>query len=317
MKIVALAGGVGGAKLADGLYRALPPDHLTVVVNTGDDFNLFGLRICPDLDTVCYTLAEKSNPATGWGLRDETFTTLSEIGFLNGPTWFHLGDTDLATHLVRTQKIGEGLSLSKVTSDLCSIWGINAVILPMSDEPVATIVHTKESGDLAFQDYFVRLSSQPKVTGFTINGIDTARPAPGVLESIESADAVVFCPSNPWVSIAPILTVKGIQEALKSKPVVVAVSPLIGGQALKGPAAKMFLEMGWQPSARAVAEQYRGTINSFFLDTVDAADCDVIRQWGIIPRATDIVMKDIAGRIRLANELLDFISIQLGGMRHL
>lgn len=316
MKIVALAGGVGGAKLADGLYRALPAGQLTVVVNTGDDFTHFGLRICPDLDTVCYTVADKSNPVTGWGIREETFTTLSEISFLDGPTWFHLGDKDLATHLVRTQKMAEGLCLSQVTSAFCETWGINATILPMSDDPVATIVHTKESGDLAFQEYFVRRSSQPIVTGFTFNGIETARPAPGVLESIEAADAVVFCPSNPWVSIAPILAVKGIQEAVKKKPIVAAVSPLIGGQALKGPAAKMFLELGWQPSARAVVEQYRGIINSFFLDTMDASDCDEIRQWGIIPITTDIVMKDIAGRIRLANEMLEYISIQLGGMRH-
>lgn len=316
MKIVALAGGVGGAKLADGLYRLLPANHLTVIVNTGDDFTHLGLWICPDLDTVCYTLSEKANSLTGWGLRDETFTSLSEVSILNGPTWFRLGDKDLATHLVRTQRLNEGVCLSRITSDFCDTWGIRANVLPMSDDPVATIVHTKENGDLAFQEYFVRLGCQPVVTGFDFAGIETAGPAPGVLESIDSADAIVFCPSNPWVSIAPILAVKGIREAIQKKMVILAVSPLIGGRAVKGPAAKMFLEMGWQPSARAVADHYRGIVNSFFLDTIDAADCDAIRQWGIIPFVTDIVMTDIAGRVRLANELLDFISLQLGGMRH-
>ncbi|HWQ03885.1 MAG TPA: 2-phospho-L-lactate transferase [Longilinea sp.] len=316
MKIVALAGGVGGAKLADGLYRSLPAGQFTVIVNTGDDFNHFGLRICPDLDTVCYTLAEKANPATGWGLREETFTTLAEVSSLNGPTWFRLGDKDLATHLVRTQSISEGVSLSKVTIALCESLGIHAAVLPMSDDPVATIVHTKESGDLAFQEYFVRLECQPQVSGFDFMGIETAKPAPGVLEAIDAADAIVFCPSNPWVSIAPILAVKGIRDAVQKKAVIVAVSPLIGGKTIKGPAAKMFLELGWQPSARAVVEQYRGTINSFFLDTLDASDCDAIRQWGIIPYVTNIVMNDIPGRIRLAKEMLDFISNQSGGMRH-
>ncbi len=316
MKIVALAGGVGGAKLADGLYRLLPANHLTVIVNTGDDFTHIGLRICPDLDTVCYTLSDKANPLTGWGLRDESYAALSAISVLNGPTWFRLGDKDLATHLVRTQRLNDGDCLSTIMADYCETWGIHAAVLPMSDDPVATIVHTKENGDLAFQDYFVRLGCQPVVTGFDFDGIETARPAPGVLEAIEAADAIILCPSNPWVSIAPILVINGIREAIQKKPVIVAVSPLIGGHAIKGPAAKMFLEMGWQPSALAVAEQYHGLINSFFVDTRDAADCDAISQWGIIPLVTDIVMNDIAGRIRLANEMLDYISIQLGGMRH-
>ncbi|TLN25230.1 2-phospho-L-lactate transferase [bacterium] len=315
MKIVALAGGVGGAKLADGLSRVLPAGDLTVVVNTGDDFTHLGLRICPDLDTVCYTLAELANPVTGWGRAGETFAALAEISALNGPAWFRLGDRDLGTHLVRTQRLLTGERLSQVTRAFCLSWGVRAAVLPMSDDPVATIVKTRDNGDLAFQEYFVKLFCQPVVTGFQFEGIEQARPAPGVLEAIEAADGIVFCPSNPWVSIAPILAVSGIREAIQKKSRVVAVSPLIGGQALKGPAAKMFAELGWQPSARAVAEQYRDIVKLFMLDSADQADCEAISQWGIIPYVADILMNDIAGRVRLANLALDLLSNQLGGMQ--
>lgn len=314
MKIVALAGGVGGAKLADGLHRILPAGDLAIIVNTGDDFTHLGLKICPDLDTVCYTLAGKANPVTGWGRKGETFAALSGISELGGPAWFRLGDKDLGTHLVRTQRLLEGESLSEITRSFCSAWGIRATVLPMSDDPVATIVHSRDQGNLAFQEYFVRLMCQPAVTGFHFDGIERARPAPGVLEAIEAADAVVLCPSNPWVSIAPILAVRGVRDAIQKKAVV-AVSPLIGGQALKGPAAKMFAELGWQPSARAVAEQYRDFTSVFMLDSSDETDCEAIRQWGIIPYGTDIFMKDTAGRIRLAKETIALISEQLGGMQ--
>ncbi|GAP14707.1 LPPG:FO 2-phospho-L-lactate transferase [Longilinea arvoryzae] len=313
MKIAALAGGVGGAKLADGLYRTLPAGDLTVIVNTGDDFTHLGLKICPDLDTVCYTLAGKANPSTGWGRSGETYTALSEISSLEGPDWFRLGDRDLGTHLVRTQRMREGSSLSQITRAFCASWGIHATILPMSDDIIATIVHTRNHGSLNFQEYFVKLHCQPEVVGFQFDGIGMAKPAPGVIEAIESADAIVLCPSNPWVSIAPILTVKGVREAIRPK-FVLSVSPLIGGQALKGPAAKMFSELGWQPSAQAVAEQYRDFLNVFLLDPADRADCDAIRQWGIISYVTDVIMKDIPDRIRLANEILDLINQRLGGM---
>lgn len=312
MKIVALAGGVGGAKLADGLYRALPAGHLTVIVNTCDDFSHLGLRICPDLDTVCYTLAGMASQSTGWGREGESFAALDEVIALGGPDWFRLGDRDLGTHLVRTQRLQNGEPLSKITSDFCARWGIYATVLPMSNDPVATIVHTRQDGDLAFQEYFVRLKCQPEVTGFSFHGIDLTSPAPGVLEAIKAADAVVICPSNPWVSIAPILALSGLRKALQEKSIVMAVSPLIGGQALKGPAAKMFTELGWQPSAKAVANQYRDFLKTFLLDNADGDDCDAIRQWGIIPYATDIFMADIPGRIRLANEILGLISNQLG-----
>lgn len=315
MKIVALAGGVGGAKLADGLARILPAGDLTVIVNTGDDFTHLGLKICPDLDTVCYTLAEKANPHTGWGRADESFHALEAISDLGGPAWFHLGDRDLGTHLVRTQALREGKTLSEVTRGFCATWGVKATILPMSDDPVATILHTRDLGELAFQEYFVKLACQPIVTGLHFEGIERARPAPGVLEAIHAADGIILCPSNPWVSIAPILAIQGVRAAIQAKTRVVAVSPLIGGQAVKGPAAKIFAELGWQPSARAVAAQYQDFLRVLMLDPADQTDCDAIHQWGIIPYVTDILMKNIADRVRLARETLDLILNQLGGMQ--
>ena len=313
MKIVALAGGVGGAKLADGFYRLLPAGDLTVIVNTGDDFYHLGLRICPDLDTVCYTLAGLANPSTGWGRIDESFTTLDSVASLNGPVWFQLGDKDLGTHLVRTELLRSGKPLSEVVRQFCDTWGVQANIYPMSNDPVATIVHTRDYGNLPFQDYFVRMHCSPEVTGFSFDGIQKAVPAPGVLSALEAADLIVICPSNPWVSIAPILAVPGIRDVVKSKRSVVAVSPLVGGQALKGPAAKMFSELGWKPSALAVANYYRDILKSFVLDFVDQGDCEEIRQWGIISYVTDTIMKDIPGRIRLANTILNLASQHHGG----
>ncbi|MBE3117592.1 MAG: 2-phospho-L-lactate transferase, partial [Candidatus Atribacteria bacterium] len=207
MKIVALAGGVGGAKLADGLAQLLPPENLTIVVNTGDDFEHLGLYISPDLDTVCYTLAGLVNPETGWGRREETFHVLENLQKLGGPDWFHLGDRDLATHIERTRRLREGQPLSQITRDFCHAWGVRQPVLPMSDQPVRTMLDTTEDGELAFQEYFVHRKCEPKVKGFRFAGIEMARPAPGVLEMIEQADAVVVCPSNPWVSIDPILAV--------------------------------------------------------------------------------------------------------------
>ena len=206
MKIVALAGGVGGAKLAHGLAQILPPEDLTVIVNTGDDFEHYGLYISPDLDTVCYTLAGLANPKTGWGRKNETWQAIENAKVLGGPDWFNLGDQDLGTHLERTRRMKAGQTLSQITRDFCKAWGIGPTVLPMSDQPVRTIVETDE-GELAFQEYFVHRRCEPKVKGFRFEGIDTAEAAPGALEAIEAADAVVICPSNPWVSIDPILAV--------------------------------------------------------------------------------------------------------------
>ncbi len=209
VKVVALAGGVGGAKLADGLAQVLPAEDLSVIVNTGDDFEHLGLYIAPDLDTVCYTLAGLANPETGWGRVDESWDAIASLEVLGGPTWFRLGDRDLATHLERTRLLKEGLPLSAVVSRFSAAWGVRPHVIPMSDQPVRTIVRTDE-GDLAFQEYFVHRHCDPAVKGFEFRGIESARPAPGALDALEAADLVVFCPSNPWVSIAPILAIPGM-----------------------------------------------------------------------------------------------------------
>jgi len=271
MKIVALAGGVGGAKLAHGLAQVLSPDDLTVIVNTGDDFEHYGLYMCPDLDTVCYTLAGMANPDTGWGRVNETWNTIENISKLGGPDWFRLGDQDMGTHLERTRRLKEGQTLSQITKDFCKAWGVEQTILPMSDEPVRTIVKTEE-GDLTFQEYFVHRRCEPRVKGFQFEGVDLAEPAPGVGEAIRSAEAVIICPSNPWVSIDPILQVVALTPTLpqreRGKPIV-AVSPIIGGQTVKGPAAKMYRELGIEPSALAVAKHYCDWVTRFVFDEID------------------------------------------------
>jgi LPPG:FO 2-phospho-L-lactate transferase len=303
MKIVALAGGVGGAKLTDGLALLLPSENLTVIVNTGDDFEHLGLYISPDLDTICYTLAGLDNPEVGWGRRAETFQVLENIQKLNGPNWFRLGDRDLATHIERTRRLREGQMLSHITRDFCRAWGVHQLILPMSDQPVCTMVDTFEVGELAFQEYFVHRKCEPKVKGFRFVGIEKARPAPGVLEAIARADAIVVCPSNPWVSIDPILAVAGIRPSLSAK-LVVAVSPIIAGQAVKGPAAKMYNELGIQPSALAVAQHYDNILSGYVLDNLDAN----LAQNMVIPtRVTDILMKNQDERRRLAQDVLNLI----------
>ncbi|HRK90539.1 MAG TPA: 2-phospho-L-lactate transferase [Anaerolineales bacterium] len=301
MKIVALAGGVGGAKLADGLAQILPPEDLTVIVNTGDDFEHLGLTICPDIDTVCYTLAGLANPETGWGRAGETWNTIANVEKLGGPAWFRLGDQDIATHLERTRRLKEGQSLSQVTRDFCKAWGIQPTVLPMSDSPVRTMVDSDE-GELAFQEYFVHRQCQPRVRGFRFDGVEVAEPAPGAKEALKSADAVVFCPSNPWVSIDPILKVIKNMD----KPVV-AVSPIIGGKTVKGPAAKMYAELGIEPSALAVANHYRTILAGFVLDNADSNIESVIKDLKIKTLVTDTLMNQPADRKRLANDVLFFI----------
>lgn len=304
MKVIALAGGVGGAKLADGLAQALPPDDLTVIVNIGDDFEHLGLHISPDLDTVCYTLAELANPETGWGRTGETWNVFEELQALGGPDWFQLGDKDLATHLERTRRLKAGESLSRITADFCKGWGIGPRVLPVSDDRIPTIVMTDE-GDLAFQDYFVARRCEPKVTGFVFEGVLQAKPAPGVIESIEQADLVVICPSNPWVSIDPILAVPGVREVV-SKKKVVAVSPIIGGKAVKGPAAKMYMELEIKPSAKATAYHYGNLLAGFVLDSMDQAESEHISSPTL---NTDTIMKSSQDRFRLAEEVLAFAKI--------
>ena len=302
MKIVALAGGVGGAKLAHGLAQILPPEDLTVIVNTGDDFEHYGLYICPDLDTVCYTLAGLANAETGWGRAAETWNVIENAKRLGGPGWFNLGDQDLGTHLERTRRLNAGDSLSRITRDFCRVWGVEHTVLPMSDQPVRTMVDTDDEGELAFQEYFVHRRCEPRVKGFRFEGVDVAEPAPGTREAIQSADAVVICPSNPWVSVDPILKViKKIE-----KPVY-AVSPIIGGQTVKGPAAKMYRELGIEPSALAVANHYQGLLNGFVIDTLDAELKESVRGLNMRVCVTNTLMKSHDDRMQLAKEVLDFI----------
>ena len=305
MKIVAFAGGVGGAKLAHGLAQILPAEDLTVIVNTGDDFAHYGLYICPDLDTVCYTLAGLANPETGWGRVKETWNVIENASRLGGPRWFNLGDQDLGTHLERTRRMKEGQTLSQITKDFSHAWGIKHVVLPMSDQPVQTIVETEE-GDLAFQEYFVHRRCEPRVRGFRFEGVESALSAPGAREAIEAADAVVICPSNPWVSIDPILRVLKRIE----KPVL-AVSPIIGGNTVKGPAAKMYLELGIEPSALAVARHYCDLITRFVLDEVDRQLEGEIRRLNMRTLVTNTLMNSHDDRKRLAMDILSFLGTDL------
>jgi LPPG:FO 2-phospho-L-lactate transferase len=301
MKIVALAGGVGGAKLAHGLAQILPPEGLTVVVNTGDDFEHYGLYICPDLDTVCYTLAGLANPDTGWGRVNESWKVIENASKLGGPDWFRLGDQDLGTHLERTRRLKGGDSLSQITKDFCKAWNIKHTVLPMSDQPVRTIVETEE-GDLAFQEYFVYRRCEPRVRGFRFEGADRAEAVPGAREAIQSADAIVICPSNPWVSIDPILRVLP-----KIERPVYAISPIIGGETIKGPAAKMYRELGIEPSAVAVANHYLGLATGFVLDAVDAQLNESVRGLNMRTLVTNTLMKSHDNRRQLAIELLKFV----------
>jgi LPPG:FO 2-phospho-L-lactate transferase len=300
MKVIALAGGVGGAKLAHGLAQILPPEDLTVIVNTGDDFEHYGLYICPDLDTVCYTLAGLANPETGWGRSDESWTVIENAKKLGGPAWFNLGDRDLGTHLERTRRLKEGQCLSEITRDFCRAWGIEHMVLPMTNQYVHTIVETDES-DLDFQEYFVHRRCEPRVKGFRFDGVELAKPAPGAREALAGADAVIICPSNPWVSIDPILRVL---SPFLSGVRVFAISPIIGGETVKGPAAKMYRELGIEPSALAVANHYRGLLTGFVLDKVDVLFAKEIQVKTLV---TDTIMKSIEDRRRLAQDVLTWI----------
>jgi LPPG:FO 2-phospho-L-lactate transferase len=302
VKILALAGGVGGAKLAHGLAQILPPEDLTVIVNTGDDFEHLGLYISPDLDTVCYTLAGLANPETGWGRADETWNAMANLKRLGAPDWFNLGDNDLATHVERTRRLKEGKTLSEVTREFCAAWGIRHTVLPMSNDPVRTIVETDE-GDLPFQEYFVHRKCEPRVKAFRFEGLETASPAPGTREAIQLAEAILVCPSNPWVSVDPILRVLRLPSPVPRPPSIVAVSPIIGGKTVKGPAAKMFAELGIEPSALAVAEHYENFLTGIVVDSVDSELAKRIR---IPTLVTDTLMNSIASRVQLAQKTIHF-----------
>ena len=301
-RVVLLAGGVGGARLADGLARVLPPDRLTVVVNTGDDFRHLGLTICPDLDTVTYMLAGVNNDETGWGRAGESWRALDEVARLGGPAWFRLGDLDLATHLARSHWLDEGESLTAVTRRLCTSFGIAPAVLPMCDQPAPTLIVTDGGEVLPFQTWFVRERWQPVVRRVALP--EDARATAAVIRALEAADVVVIAPSNPFVSIDPILNVYPIRALIEDVPrAVVAVSPIIAGQALKGPAAKMMGELGLEASAAAVAGYYGHLIDGFVYDQQDAG---MAAEDGLALLCADTVMRDAAGRERLAREVLGF-----------
>jgi LPPG:FO 2-phospho-L-lactate transferase len=302
--VVALAGGVGGAKLAHGLAQILPPEDLTVVVNTGDDFEHLGLHISPDLDTVMYTLAGLANPETGWGLRDESWNFLDALGQLGGETWFRLGDRDLATHVERSHRLWAGESLTEVTAALCAALDIRVRVLPMTDDIFRTMVQTEE-GELEFQEYFVHRRCEPRVTGFRFDGLGSAFPTEQVLTALDAADVIIFCPSNPFVSLDPILSLPGVRERVGRKRAV-AVSPIVGGQAIKGPAAKMFAELEMEVTAASVAAHYAGLLRGFVLDEVDAELKPSIESDTLQVLVTNTVMRSDADRARLAREVLDF-----------
>jgi len=303
VRCVALTGGVGGAKLALGLARVLPPEDVLFVVNTGDDFEHLGLTICPDLDTLTYTLAGENDPNKGWGRRDESWQALATLSELGGPDWFQLGDRDLGLHLYRSSRLAAGASLSAVTAEIATALGIRHRLVPMSDDPVRTTVETSD-GPLAFQHYFVRERCAPAVTGFGFAGSDQARPQPDWLTALETADAIVICPSNPYVSVDPMLSLPGVREALRDAPApVVAVSPIVGGGAIKGPTAKMMGELGVPASAAQIAEHYRDIAAGLVLDEADAALHDTLPLPTVV---APTVMVTLADRVALARRALSF-----------
>jgi len=304
--IVALAGGVGGAKLAQGLALALPPRSVAVVVNTADDFDLYGLRICPDLDTVLYTLAGIADPVQGWGVAGDTTRTLAAIARYGREPWFKLGDQDFATHILRTERLRQGASLTVVTAELAAALGVESRLLPMSDDPVATMVDTPD-GRLGFQDYFVARRQRDDVLGVVFDGIEAARPTTEVGMALAAADLVVLCPSNPIVSVGPILAVPGLRAVVERAPApVVAVSPIVGGRALKGPADRMLATLGHEVSAVGVAALYQGLIDGLVVDEADRPLVPRIEALGIAALVTATVMGGAEDRRRLAAEVVAF-----------
>ena len=301
--ILALAGGVGGARLARGLAAVLPPEKLNIIVNVGDDFEHLGLLVCPDLDTVCYTLGGVNNEAQGWGLQGESWAFMDALGKLGGETWFNLGDRDLATHITRKAMLGRE-SLSTITAFLAGKLGIAHKIAPMSDDPVRSIVDTDE-GELAFQHYFVRRRAEPRFRSIRFEGVEQASPSPAFLAALgdPSLEAIILCPSNPVLSIAPILALPGIRARLDARKVpIVAVSPFIGGHAIKGPAAKIMAEIGIATTPAGLASYYGGLLDGIVIDRADG-DAQVP---GTALHVTDTLMHDFDDQRRLAGETLDF-----------
>lgn len=304
--VLALSGGIGGAKLDLGLYHVLKPWELAIVANTGDDFEHLGLTICPDLDTIMYTLSGNSDEVKGWGRQGETWACLEQLKELGGSSWFGLGDKDLAVHLYRTDLLRQRKPLGEITADLFASFGIKAEVMPMADQPVGTIVHTADGRNLPFQRYFVQERCVPEVRGFAYQGAETAKPPAALLEIIKSGlRAIVICPSNPFVSINPILSINGIRAALAtSKTPVIAVSPLIGGAAVKGPLAKMLVEMGLPANNRSIADQYKGLLSGMIIDKTDMEDANNRLEMPVL--AVNTLMNSLEDRKRLAQDVLEF-----------
>ena len=312
MKVLALTGGIGGAKLALGFAKVLAPDEVAFVVNTGDDFEHLGFHVSPDVDTLVYTLAGEANVETGWGRQDESWHFMRAAEQLGLPTWFRLGDRDLALHVYRRQRLAEGATLTEVARETCQRLGVPQSVLPMSNDPVRTRVLTAD-GPLAFQHYFVRDRCQPTVTGFEFDGVEDAGINPeisallGAGASGDGPGAIVICPSNPFVSVDPILALPGMRDMLRSGGVpIIAVSPIVGGRAIKGPTAKMMRELDIPASAAAVARHYRDLITGFVLDECDASRESEVADLGLATTVTQTVMSSLDDRIALARDVLAF-----------
>jgi LPPG:FO 2-phospho-L-lactate transferase len=307
--LTALAGGVGAARFLDGLVAVVPPEDVTTIVNTGDDDEFHGLWVCPDLDSVTYRLAGAHNPETGWGLSDETFHAMGALARYGSPTWFNLGDRDLATHLYRTQRRGQGASLSEVTAEIARAWGIRSRLLPMSDDRVATriTVRTDDGGteELAMQEWFVHRRSEPPVVSVHFDGADRARPAAGVLEALEVADTIVVCPSNPVISIGPILAVPGVRDVLIARrDRVVGVSPIIAGRPVRGPADRLMGPLGIEVSCVGVAKAYRDFCSTLVIDAADEMLAQEVEALGVRAVVADTVMRDARVAAALARNTL-------------
>lgn len=307
IRVTALAGGVGGAKLVTGLAQIISPDKLKIIVNTGDDFEQYGLYICPDIDSVAYSLTGLTDPKQGFGRKEDTylcFDTLNEFG--DNP-WFRLGDKDLALHLKRTQLLSSGLSLTQATEYICKKMGILFDILPMCNDPVYTTIETIEYGEIPFQEYFVKHSYQPVIKKINYKNSKNAKLSQKAEEALVSTDIIIICPSNPWLSIFPIFSIPNVEDLLSNKKII-AISPIIGNSAIKGPAAKIFTEMGKIPSAFGIAEIYQKYLSGIVIDNQNADEANLIESLGMKVGISDIMMKDNENKKRVAIEVMDFIN---------
>jgi LPPG:FO 2-phospho-L-lactate transferase len=308
--MVALAGGVGAARFLDGLARVLSPERLFIIGNTADDAEIHGLHISPDLDTVIYTLAGMEDRKRGWGIGGDSFRCLETLERLGAETWFQLGDRDLAMHLYRTERLRAGAALDRVTAEVTAALGVRAAIVPMSNDPVRTRICTA-SGELEFQTYFVRRRARDPVAGVRFEGVEQAAPSPGVMGAIANAEAIILCPSNPFISIGPILALPGIREALRMRrDRVAAISPIVGGRALKGPAAKMMKTMGLRPAAAEVARLYADFAGVFVLDETDRKQRDDVEALGLRPVVTNTIMRGLRERKALARVVMREMGIE-------